>query len=620
MVNKKLLKLSYFISILFLIIFYIASILSHPFFIIPFFIVLALFIFIQHQYLSEYYRLKFSLPSIKNTHVLFNAYKRTGLFISSEQTVLLANNTMGRYWGKKIKNYHTYPLKKLFLNSSKITNIHRQIKHTLKHHTVATINTKIPLSTGTPVPVKMIVSFLDKKNHPSHLLWTIKSLESDEQNKNWRQSYRLFFQVIHALRTFSKKGTELELFQQILKIITSFYPSHIFAYAIKENITVSQTHIKDLFPKASLFYNQKTYLPFASSGPFEGSSLSSFATYSMPVQIQGKNEFVILCYSDKQHFFSSFFTSLLAKIFIEVSKTITNKREHILASQKITLYQTTLQTKIQELKKDQALLEKQDRKNQYMIHELLIARAKTEQASITKNEFLANVSHELRTPLTAIIGFAETIQTKTFGKLNNIKYEKYIDYIVKSAHHLLSLINDILDLSRVESGKQKFLGKKIDVNHIINETLQVIEQYPEIQNRIITFKPLRDDFLLKMDERSLKQILLNLLSNAIKFTQKNGKITISLTLIKDNQLDLCISDNGIGISKEKQKNLFLPFSQVENVFTRKHKGTGLGLALVKKLCDIHQAEIILQSAPKKGTKIHIIFPQSRVIFKQSEQP
>ena len=493
----------------------------------------------------------------------------------------------------------------------------RQITHDLKHHTVATINTKIPLSTGTLVPVKMIVSFLDKKNYPSHLLWTIKSLESDEQNKNWHQSYRLFFQVIQALRTFNKKGTELDLFQQILKIITAFYPSHIFAYTIKENIVSIQNNTKSLFPKASLFYNQKTYLPFASSGALK-KALSTYATYTMPVQIQNKNEFVIICYSDTPSFFSSFFTSLLAKIFNEVSKTITNKREHIIASQKITLYQTTLQTKIQELKKDQALLEKQDRKNQYMIHELLIARAKTEQANITKNEFLANVSHELRTPLTAIIGFAETMQSRTFGKLNNIKYEKYIDYIVKSAHHLLSLINDILDLSRVESGKQKFLGKKININNIITETLQVIEQYPEIQNRIIVFKPLKEDFLLKMDERSLKQILLNLLSNAIKFTQKSGKITISLTLTKDNQLDLCVADNGIGISKEKQKNLFLPFSQVENVFTRKHKGTGLGLALVKKLCDIHQAEILLQSAPKKGTKIHIIFPQSRIILKQSE--
>ena len=325
MVNRKFLKISYLISILFLIIFYFASLLYHPFFILLFILSLGTVVFIQAHLLKEYYRIKFSIPSLKNTHVLFNAYKKTGLFISSEKTVLLANHTMGRYWGKKIKNYHTYPLKKLFLASSKITSIYRQITHDLKHHTVATINTKIPLSTGTLVPVKMIVSFLDKKNYPSHLLWTIKSLESDEQNKNWHQSYRLFFQVIQALRTFNKKGTELDLFQQILKIITAFYPSHIFAYTIKENIVSIQNNTKSLFPKASLFYNQKTYLPFASSGALK-KALSTYATYTMPVQIQNKNEFVIICYSDTPSFFSSFFTSLLAKIFNEVSKTITNKR------------------------------------------------------------------------------------------------------------------------------------------------------------------------------------------------------------------------------------------------------------------------------------------------------
>ena len=229
----------------------------------------------------------------------------------------------------------------------------------------------------------------------------------------------------------------------------------------------------------------------------------------------------------------------------------------------------------------------------------------------TKTEFLANISHELRTPLTAILGFSESMQNHLFGPLNDT-YQTYVNYITTSAHHLLDLINDLLDLTKAESGHQHLHCKPLLLAPLVAECLTLI---PKNQKKI-TFKKTKKSIAIIADERALKQIILNLLSNAVKFTKKKGVITLSIQLKKDGSVQFFVQDDGIGITKANQAKLFTPFSQVENVLTRTHTGTGLGLALVKKLCTLQEIMLTLSSAPEKGTKITLTFPKKRVVISQ----
>jgi signal transduction histidine kinase len=244
-----------------------------------------------------------------------------------------------------------------------------------------------------------------------------------------------------------------------------------------------------------------------------------------------------------------------------------------------------------------------------MSEQLGQAHRELEAASQHKSDFLANMSHELRTPLNAIIGFSEVLKDGLFGELTP-KQEEYIRDIHVSGHHLLSLINDILDLSKVEAGRMELAVAKFDLPTTIDNALAFVRERAsrhgialnvEVDERLNSFAG---------DERRVKQILLNLLSNAVKFTPEGGRIWVA-ALPVDEGVQISVTDTGIGISVENQQLLFQAFQQVQDEDGAKREGTGLGLALARRLAEMHGGRIWVDSTPGKG---------STFAFTLAEQP
>ena len=229
-----------------------------------------------------------------------------------------------------------------------------------------------------------------------------------------------------------------------------------------------------------------------------------------------------------------------------------------------------------------------------------------ETANRHKSEFLANMSHELRTPLTAIIGFSEVLSEKVFGELND-KQSEYMDDIVSSGRHLLSLINDILDLSKVEAGRMELDLTKFDIPTAIDNALILIRE--RATRHGITLRHTVDERLGEVlgDERKFKQILLNLLSNAVKFTAEGGYIDVDAALT-NGAVEVSVSDTGIGIAPENQEAIFEEFRQVGTDFSKKREGTGLGLTLTRKFVELHGGKIWVESAVGKGSTFTFTLP------------
>ena len=232
-----------------------------------------------------------------------------------------------------------------------------------------------------------------------------------------------------------------------------------------------------------------------------------------------------------------------------------------------------------------------------------------ESANRTKSEFLANMSHELRTPLNAIIGFSEILVDKTFGDLND-RQGKYADNIMTSGRHLLELINDILDLSKVEAGKMELELAKTNIKELLDNSLIMIKERA-LKHNINLDLHISDeltDLEIQADERKLKQIMFNLLSNAVKFTPDGGEIRVEVKQ-DGEELIVSVSDTGIGIKPEDQERVFDTFEQVGSEDTRKQQGTGLGLALTRKLTELHGGRIWLESeGEEKGSIFTIALP------------
>jgi len=244
--------------------------------------------------------------------------------------------------------------------------------------------------------------------------------------------------------------------------------------------------------------------------------------------------------------------------------------------------------------------------------ELQEALQMAEAASQSKSDFLANMSHELRTPLNAILGFSSAMQHEAFGPLNNPTYKEYAGRIYASGEHLLSLINDILDLSKIEANRQTTKSEWIDLSTTLIEVMNIVSGYPSAPDREIVIEPFVDMPRLLADGKMLRQMLLNLLSNAIKFTKEGGKITVSVQLSDKNELEISVTDNGIGIPADKMKDIAKPFVQVENIMTRTHKGSGLGLSLVDRIMQLHGGKMQIVSEFGKGTTVSLQFPPMRV--------
>lgn len=233
-------------------------------------------------------------------------------------------------------------------------------------------------------------------------------------------------------------------------------------------------------------------------------------------------------------------------------------------------------------------------------------KEKAEAANKAKSEFLANMSHELRTPLNAIIGFSQMMLNAAFGIINNNKYEEYIKDINASGKHLLTLINDILDMSKIEAGKLNINKEKANVAIILQETQRVFE--PIMQEKNLTFHTtIAQDLEANIDIRAIKQVFMNIISNAVKFSYNDGIINIKAYKL-NKAIIIIIEDFGVGIDKKDLVNLGSPFEQVENQFSKSYAGSGLGLAIAKSLLYLHGATLDINSSKGKGTKITIELP------------
>ncbi len=244
--------------------------------------------------------------------------------------------------------------------------------------------------------------------------------------------------------------------------------------------------------------------------------------------------------------------------------------------------------------------------------ELLDAKSKAELASAQKSEFLAHISHELRTPLNAILGFSDMMKSNQYGEIKNERYRGYVNDIHASGSHLLNLVNDLLDLSKVEAGKIELNFTAVSIADVVEHACNLLHEQAT-RARVVVRKSLPTNLpRIVADLRAMRQITINLLSNAIKFTDPGGQVIISAEVTPLGELALRMKDTGIGMSTDQMKDALVPFRRVETT-GRDRQGTGLGLPLTKALVEANRAKFGISSEPGQGTLAEVIFPTTRVL-------
>jgi two-component system cell cycle sensor histidine kinase PleC len=233
-------------------------------------------------------------------------------------------------------------------------------------------------------------------------------------------------------------------------------------------------------------------------------------------------------------------------------------------------------------------------------------KTRAEEANQAKSKFLANMSHELRTPLNAIIGFSEIMESGMFGPLGAEKYHEYCSDIRGSGQYLLEVINDILDMSKIEAGRIRLDFEDLSLDTLLNEAMRVVAARAQDKQLQLTAR-ISPELKLRADRRALKQVALNLLSNAVKFTPGGGRVTVR-GRASDHCITLAIADTGIGIAKDALTRLGRPFEQVESQLTKSHQGSGLGLAISKSLIELHGGRMRIRSTLGKGTLVVVRLP------------
>ncbi|MBF0330285.1 MAG: response regulator [Nitrospirae bacterium] len=306
---------------------------------------------------------------------------------------------------------------------------------------------------------------------------------------------------------------------------------------------------------------------------------------------------------------------------VGISKDITEKKRLELAIHERSLELQDLNERLEE-----KVLER--------TRELERANRELERSNKLKSQFIATMSHELRTPLNSILGFSELLVDEVFGPLNE-KQKRYVGNIYNSGSHLLQLINNVLDIAKIESGKMELSYEAFSVAQSISEVQTVIKSLADKKAQKITIKIGGDVSIIKADKIKFKQILYNILSNGVKFTPEGGEITVSAEMLDTNNpaaipekvhsylgpekcLKISVTDTGIGIREEDQERVFSEFEQVDSSHSRKYEGTGLGLALTKKLVELHGGAIFVESEEGKGSTFTVIIPPFDVSSVNSE--
>jgi cell cycle sensor histidine kinase DivJ len=251
-------------------------------------------------------------------------------------------------------------------------------------------------------------------------------------------------------------------------------------------------------------------------------------------------------------------------------------------------------------------------------HELVEARDRAEDASRAKSRFLANMSHELRTPLNAIIGFSEVMTHEMFGPVGSARYLEYARLINESGSHLLELINSVLDMSKIEANRFQLVQEVFDLDDATDQAIRFVKFQAERQGVVVQKDICPESTQIYADKRAVTQILINLLSNGVKFTPKGGRVSV-MAQAKEDGIEIAVSDTGVGISEEHILRVGKPFEQVENEMTRTKDGTGLGLALVRSLAQLHGGSMWIESKLGAGTTVHVLLPH-REFFAQDLRP
>lgn len=255
-------------------------------------------------------------------------------------------------------------------------------------------------------------------------------------------------------------------------------------------------------------------------------------------------------------------------------------------------------------------LEDREEKLSQLARKYEVAMTRAEAANQAKSEFLANMSHELRTPLNAINGFSEIMAGEMFGPLGDPKYKGYAADILKSGQHLLSLINDVLDMAKIEAGKLTLHYETVSLKEVVDDAARLMRgKIQEAGLNLLVDAP--DLPEIEADYRGLKQVVLNLISNAVKFTPEDGHIVVALSREDDDRLRVAVTDTGIGIAAEDLTRLARPFEQVEGQHSKTTQGTGLGLALTKSLIELHGGTLSIESEPGRGTTVSFDLPIRR---------